>query len=122
GDLESGLTWEAVGGRPEPHHDVPQHPVIDVQHAAPGDRGRVDVQCIAAVQVVVQHRRQLVVCGRDGVHVTGQVQVQPFHRYHLAVPAAGRTALDAQGRAHRGLPDGDGGVASGAVQALSEAD
>ena len=46
----------------------------------------------------------------DGVHVAGEVQVQPLHGHDLAVAAARGAALDAEGRPHRGLADRDGGA------------
>ena len=84
----------------EADDDVAQRPVVDVEHAAPGDVVQVEAELVALVQVVVDHRRQQVVRRGDGVEVAGEVQVEQLHRDHLAVAAAGRAALDAEGRAH----------------------
>ncbi len=113
-------TPSALGA--EADHDVPQRPVVDVQHPAPGDVVQVEAERVALVQVVVEHRGEHVVRGRDGVHVTGQVQVQRLERDHLAVAAAGRAALDPEGRAHRGLPDGDRRALADVVHGLAEPD
>ena len=76
GDVEPGLPRHAVGARAEPDHDVAQRAVVDVQHASPGDRARVDAELVAVVQVVVDHRGEHVVRRRDGVEVAGEVQVE----------------------------------------------
>ena len=67
----------------------------------------VEAELVALVEVVVDHRRQQVVGGRDGVEVAGEVEVEQLHRDDLAVAAAGRAALDAERRAHRRLAHGD---------------
>ena len=60
----------------------------------------VDVEIVAVVQVVVDHRRQEVVGGGDGVEVAGQVQVHPLGRQDAGAPGASGSALDAEGGAH----------------------
>ena len=56
------------------------------------------------------------------MHIAGQVKVQPFHRDHLAVAAAGRSAFDAERRAHRRLANRNGRALADVRQRLSEAD
>ncbi len=90
-------------------HDVAQVAVVHIQHAPPGDAVRVDIQRVALVDVVVDHGRQQVVGRGDGVDVAGHVEVELLHRHDLAVAAAGRAALDAEGGPLRRLADGDGG-------------
>ena len=46
---------------PRLHDDLPQRPVVHVHHPAPGDAADVDVELVAPVDVVVEHRRQQVV-------------------------------------------------------------
>ena len=77
-----------------------QSPIIDVQNPGPGDGALVDVELIAVVQVVVDHRRQEVVGGGDGVEVAGQVQVHPLGRQDAGTPGAAGSALDAEGGPH----------------------
>ena len=108
GDVEARLAGGAVVARTETDGDVAQGPVVDVHHPAPGDVVDIDAELVAMVEVVVDHRRQHVVGGGDGVHVAGQMEVEGLHRHHLAVAAAGGPTLDAERRPHGGLADGDG--------------
>ena len=62
-------------------------------------------------------------CARgDGVEIAGEMEVDVLHRHDLRIAAAGRTALDAEARAERGLADADDGLLADAVQAVAEAD
>ena len=122
GDVEPGLAGDTVHPGAEPDDHVAQHPVVDVEHAPPGDVVLVDLAVVALEQVVVQHRREHVVRGGDGVEVAGEVQVERLHRHHLRVAAARRAALDAEGRAHRRLPDGHRGALADVAHGLAEAD
>ena len=79
--------------------DIPQGAVVHIQAALPDDLFRVDVQRVALVHGVVQHGSDKVVAGGDGMHVTGEVQVDLFHRNNLGIAAAGRAALEAENRA-----------------------
>ena len=49
--------------------------------------------------MVINHRCQQVVCRADRMEVTGEMQVDVFHRNNLCVSAAGCTALNAEYRA-----------------------
>ena len=122
GDVEAGLARQPVLSRPEPDDDVAQGTVVDVEHAPPGDVADVDAELVAVVQVVVDHRREQVVGGRDGVEVAGEVEVEPLHRDDLAVAATGRTALDPERRPHRRLTQRDDRPLAEAVQRLREPD
>ena len=64
---------------------------------------RVDVERVAPVDVVVEHRGEQVVGARDGVEIAGEMQVDLLHRRDLRPAAAGRPALLAEARAERGL-------------------
>ena len=77
---------------------------------------------VAVIEVGIEHGRAQVVGGGDRMHVAGQVQVEQLHRHDLAVAAAGRAALDAERRPHRGLADGDGGRRADVLERLAEAD
>ena len=122
GDVEAGLAGDAVHLAAEADDDVAQRPVVDVEHAPPGDVVDVEVELVALVQVVVDHRRQQVVGRGDGVEVAGEVQVEQLHRDHLAVAAAGRAALDAERRAHRRLAQADGGLLADVLHRHAETD
>ena len=99
-----------------------QGPVVDVQDPGPGDGALVDVELIAVVQVVVDHRRQEVVGGGDGVEVAGQVQVHPLGRQDAGAPGAAGPALDAEGGPHGRLAQGEDGLLSQTSEPLSQSD
>ena len=122
GDVEAGLPGHPVLPGPEPRDDRAQRPVVDVKDPAPGDVVRVQPERVAMEQVVVDHRRERVVRRGDRVHVAGEVEVERLERHHLAVAAARGTALDPEGRAHRGLPDRDRGALADDAHGLPEAD
>ncbi len=120
GDVEPGLAGDPVLGRAQADHEVAQSPVVDVEHATPRHVVQVDPELVAVVEVVVEHGRQEVVGGGDGVHVPGEMEVERLERHRLAVPASRRAALDAEGRAHRRLADGDGGALGDMAHGLAE--
>ena len=57
---------------------------------------RVEAERVAMQQMRVDHRREQVVRGTDGVHVAGEVEVDVLHRHDLRVAAAGSTPLHAE--------------------------
>ena len=121
-DIEAVFTGITIGGTAQADHDVPQCAVVQVQRALPGDEARVDVQRIAVVDVVIEHRRQQIVGGADGMEVAGEMQIDVFHRHHLRIAAAGRTALDAEAGAERGLTQADDGAPPAFIQGIAETD
>ena len=122
GDVEAGLAGNAVELAAEADGDVAKGTVVDVDDAAPGDVVNVEASLVAVVEVRADHGRAEVVRSSDGVHVAGEVEVEQLHRDHLAVAAAGGAALDAEGGAHRGLADGDGGGRPDVLERLTETD
>src|SRR5919109_1068362 len=64
-----------IGPAAEPDDDVPQRPVVHVEHSPPRDVVRVYAELIAVVQVAVEHRGELVMRRGDRMHVPGQVEV-----------------------------------------------
>ena len=82
----------------------------------------VEAESVALVEVVVEHRREQVVGGGDGMEVAGEVEVELLHRYDLAVAATGRPALDAEGGAHAGLAQGKDRRLADVLHRLAEAD
>jgi hypothetical protein len=81
---------------PSETRDLAQRAVVHVEHAAPDDPAGVDLQLVAPVDVVVDHRRQQVVRAGDGVEIAGEVEVHVLHRHDLRIAAAGRAALHAE--------------------------
>ena len=122
GDVEAGLARDAVELAAQAVHDLAHGTVVEVDDATPGDGQRVDVQLVAVHEVTVDHGRQQVVGGADGVDVAGEVEVEVLHRDELRVAAAGRAALDAEDRAEGGLAEGEHRVDADGVHALGEAD
>ncbi|CAB4852479.1 unannotated protein [freshwater metagenome] len=120
-DVEPGLAGDAVHLRAEADDDVAQCPVVDVEHSPPGDVVQVEIERVALVEVVVDHRRQQVVGRGHCMEVAGEVQVQQLHRDHLAVAATGGTALDTERRAHRGLTQADDGLLADVLHRLAKA-
>jgi hypothetical protein len=119
-DVEAGLPGKAVGHPAQPHDVVAQGAVVHVHHPAPADAALVDLQLVAPVDVVVDHRREQVVGAGDGVEIAGEVEVHLLHRHHLRVSAAGRAALHAEAGAEAGLADADRGLAADAVQPVAQ--
>ena len=74
------------------------------------------------MQVIVEECRGEIMRGADGVHVTGEVQVELLHRNHLAVATTCSAALDAEDRSEAWLSNRDGGAVTNLVEALSESD
>ena len=63
-----------------------------------------------------------VVGRRDGVDVAGEVKVEVGHGDDLAIAAARRAALYAEGGAHGGLADCGDGLFADVAETLGEAD
>ena len=120
GDVKTALTWVAVGGAAQPDDDLAQRTVVHVHHALPGDATRVDVQGVAVLDVVVDHCGEQVVGCADGVEVTGEVQIDVFHRNNLGITAAGRATLDAEAGSKRGLPQTDDGALAQPIQRIAK--
>ncbi len=111
GDVEPRLPRVAVGAPAEARDDVAQRAVVHVHAAPPRDRERVDAELVAVQDVRVDQRGEQVVRRRDGVQVTGEVEVQVLHRDDLRVAAAGGSALDAEHRPERRLAQREHGLA-----------
>ncbi len=91
----------------EADDDVPQRPVIEVEHALPDDAAHVDVECIALLDVVVDDSGEQVVRRRDRVEVAREVEVDVLHRHDLRVAAARSAALEPEAGAERRLAQRD---------------
>src|SRR3990170_896455 len=64
--------------------------------AAPGDAADIDVERIAPIDMVVDHRREQIVGGADGMEIAGEMEVDVLHGHDLRVAAAGGAPLDAE--------------------------
>ena len=74
------------------------------------------------MQVIVKERSGKVVRGADGVHVTGEMQVELLHWNHLAVATACGATLDPEDGSEAWLSNGDGGSVANLVEPLCESD
>ena len=122
GNVKSVLAGSAVALSAEPVHQKAQLAVIHVHAALPGNAPHIDAQCIALLNVVVEHGCQQVVGRPDGMEVTGKMQVDVLHGHHLSIPAAGCSALDAEYRPQGRLAQRDGHVLSDAPESIAQAD
>ena len=120
-DVETVFTRVTVSGTAEGDNDVAQRTVVHVHHALPGDAARIDAKLVAVRDVVVDHRGEQVVRQCDRTEVTGEVQVDVFHRHNLCVTAARRAALDAEHRSERGFTQTDHRLLADVVQRIAEA-
>ena len=100
GDIKGRLTSHAINCATQARDDVTQRAVINVQNAWPRDGAFLDVELISLMQVVIDHCRQQVVCSCDRVEIAGQVQIHLLEWQDLALAIAGRSAFDAESRAH----------------------
>ena len=122
GDVEAVLAGHALGAPAEAVHDMAQLAVVHVHGALPGDALGIDAEGVALLDVVVEHRREQVVGGADGVEVAREVQVDVLHGDDLGVAAARRASLDAEHRAERRLAQRHRALDAAAAQAVGQAD
>ena len=121
-DVISVLPGEAVGSAAESVNDIAQLSVVHVDAAPPGDASGIDVERVALMNVVVQHRGKEVVRSADGVEVSGEVQVDVLHGDDLGVSAACCAALDAEYRSEGGLAQSNDGFLAYMAQSVCESD
>jgi hypothetical protein len=122
GDVEAGLAREAVGGAAERADDRAQRPVVHVDGAAPRDAADVDIELVAPIDMVVDHRREQIVGGADGVEIAGEMEVDVLHRHDLRVAAAGSAPLHPEAGAERRLADADDGLLADGIERVAETD
>ena len=122
GDVEPALPGKAVLRPAKPGDHIAQRAVVHVQHPAPDHPAQVDVQRVAPVDVVVDHRRQQVMRGGDGVEIPGEMQVHRFHGHDLRKAAACRPALHAEIRTKRGFADADRRLLADGLQPVAQPD
>ena len=122
GDVEAGLTREAVGYAAKAGDDVTKRAVIHIDDAAPDNAALVDAELVAPVDVVVDHRRQQIVGRSDRMEVASEMKVHFFHRHDLGIAAAGGATLHAEAGTKRGLADTDCRLLADGVQAVDETD
>ena len=76
--------------------DIPQRPVIHVNHAPPDNAPDIDAKAVAPVNMIIDHRReQIMGCG-DGMEIAREMEIDILHRRNLGMAAASRTTLGAK--------------------------
>ena len=75
-----------------------QRPIIHVHAPGPDNTGRINVQRIALIDAVIKDSRNQIVRRRDCMHVTGEMEVDRFHRHNLRIPTARSSALETEDR------------------------
>ena len=71
--------------------------------------------------MVVDHRREQIVRGRDGVEIAGEMEIDVVHGADLRTATARRAALHAEAWTKRGLAQAEHRLAAGAVQRIGQA-
>ncbi len=122
GDVEAGLAHVAVRTAAEADNDAAESAVVHVDASAPAHGERIDAERVAVEDVRLEHRREQVVGGADGVDVAGEVEVEVLHRHDLRVAATRGATLDPEDRAERRLTQTEHGSLADLAQALRERD
>ena len=120
-NVEAVLPRDAVGPAAAAVHNEAELAVVHVHAALPGDLARVDAEGVPLVNVVVQHCRQQVVRGTDGVKVAREVKVDVLHGHHLRVAASGSAAFDSENGSQRGFAQRHRHLFADAGQSVREA-
>ena len=121
-DVEPCLAQRSVGCPAKAGDDAAERAVFDVNHAPPGDVGRLHAGDDPAVDDVLGERAEEVVRGGDGVSIAGEVDVDLILRYDARSASARSASLDAEYRAERRLAEGGDGVLADLPQPLCQAD
>ena len=119
-DVEPVFARIAVARTAERTDDMAQCAVVHVNNTLPGDATNVDTQLVTVMDVVVEHRGQQVVGQSDCREVTGEVQIDVFHRHDLSVTTTRSATLDTENRTKRRLTQADHGLLADVVQRVNQ--
>ena len=72
--------------------------------------------------MIIEHGREQIMRGADGVKIAGEMQVDRFHRHDLRVASSGRPALLPETGPERRLAQADHRLLADAVQTVAKAD
>ena len=103
GDVEARLAGNRIARASEADHNLAQSAFVHVDHPPPDDAALVNAQCVAEMQMVVQHGGQQVMSGGNHVKIAIEVQVDLLHGRHLRVAAARAAAFNAEAGTYRRL-------------------
>ena len=74
------------------------------------------------MNVIVYHGSEQVVCGADGMKISGEMKINVLHRHHLGITAACCAAFNAEYRAERRLTKCDGYTLADSFQSVRKTD
>ena len=80
------------------NNDVTEFAVVHINNAFPNDAARVNIESIALLHMVIYHCRKEHMSRGNSVEVTGEVQVNIFHRNYLRVTATSSATFNAHAR------------------------
>ena len=120
GDIETAFTWITVANPAQPGGNMAQVAIVHVDDPLPGDAAHIDIEGIAPVDMIVQHRGQQIVGRADGMKVTGKMKVDFLHRHDLRIAPAGGAALHAEAGPQAGFTHADHGFLADARQAVTK--
>ena len=78
------------------YYDVAKNSVVHVHAAFPDNISRINSQCIALLNVIIQHGSQQIIRRSDRVEISGEMQIQIFHWENLCIPASCCSAFDSK--------------------------
>ncbi len=122
GDIKTALARKTVRHAAERGDERAQRPVVHVHHPPPGDAARIDIERIAPIDMVVDHRREQIMGRRDRMEIAGEMEVDILHRHDLRIATAGSPALDAEARPERRLAHADDGLLADQIEPVAETD
>ena len=122
GDHKAGLAIGAFALRAHAHRNVAQRAIIHVHRARPGNLRGIEIQRVAEKQMRIDHRRQQIMRGSDGVKVAMKMQIDLLAWFHLRQAAARRSALHPEHRPQRRLTRSQNRFAADPLEPLRQAD
>ena len=72
--------------------------------------------------MIVEHCGKQIVCRTDSVEITGEMEIDIFHRNNLGISSACRTALDSENGSERRLTQSNNGVLAESSQTVGKTD
>jgi hypothetical protein len=90
------LSGDTVHFSSEANGNISEHPVIHILTALPDNLFCIDAKGVPLMNVVIQHSRQQVIGGGDGMEISGKMKIQFIHRNHLGITAPGSSSLNAK--------------------------
>ena len=120
GNIKSVFPGNPIGMAAKTYDDMAEHPVIHILHPFPDHPAGIDAQGISLLDMVVHHGSQKIVSCCNGMKVTGEMEVNIFHRNHLGIAAAGSAALNTHAGAKRRFAEADHGLLAELSERLSQ--